>query len=335
MKKALVTGAAGFLGSHLCDRLLKEGYAVVGVDCLFCCDVRNLDEAKKSANFTCLKGDVRELPTVLAQAGIEANFDEIYSLACPASPIHYQKDPLFTLETSVLGIRHCLNLARTCGAKLLHASTSEIYGDPLVHPQVETYWGNVNTIGIRSCYDEGKRVAETYVADSIRQYGVDARLVRIFNTYGPRMHANDGRVVSNFIVQALKNEDLTIYGDGAQTRSFQYVDDLIEAWRRYMSLEKAEIASWVAREGLGAPVINTGNPGEFTIAELAQEVLAQVTESTSMLVRKSLPGDDPKKRRPDITRAKALLGWEPKVPLKEGLARTIAYFRATLASEQA
>jgi UDP-glucuronate decarboxylase len=254
-------------------------------------------------------------------------FDEIYNLACPASPIHYQKNPVETLRTSVLGMMHMLDLAHDTGAKLLHASTSEIYGDPLVHPQVESYWGNVNTIGVRSCYDEGKRVAETMAADYRRVHGTDVRLVRIFNTYGPNMHPQDGRVISNFIMQALQNRDITIYGDGSQTRSFQYCDDLVEAMRRYMEKPRAEVDAFVARHNLGTAVVNTGNPGEYTIRELAEKTLALLPESTSKIVFAPLPGDDPRKRRPDIALARELLGWEPRVPLEEGLVKTIAYFR--------
>jgi UDP-glucuronate decarboxylase len=234
------------------------------------------------------------------------------------------------MKTSVLGILNMLELAMKTKARLLHTSTSEVYGDPLVHPQVESYWGNVNTIGVRSCYDEGKRCAETLAADYRREYGVDVRIVRIFNTYGPNMHPQDGRVISNFIMQALANEDLTLFGDGLQTRSFQYCDDLIEAMRRFMTLPRETVDDFFRRHGLGAPVLNTGNPGEYTIRELAEETLRLVPESTSKLVYRPLPADDPKRRRPDITRAKELLGWEPAVPLAEGLARTIASFRAFL-----
>lgn len=329
MKKALVTGAAGFLGSHLCERLLADGFKVVGLDNLYTGSKANIAAFAANSDFTFIEGDVQDLSAALSAANVELVFDEIYNLACPASPIHYQARPLFTTETSVFGILNCLKLAKDCGAKLLHASTSEVYGDPAVHPQVETYWGNVNTIGIRSCYDEGKRVAETFVADYIREYDTDARMVRIFNTYGPRMHPQDGRVISNFIVQALAGKDITVYGDGTQTRSFQYCDDLIEAFRRYMSLDKATIRAFTVRHNLGAPVINTGNPGEYTIEELAHEVLRQIPESPSRLIREPLPGDDPKKRKPDIALAHELLdGWEPKVPLQEGLKRTIAYFRS-------
>ena len=334
MKRALVTGGAGFLGSHLCERLLNEGYQVVAVDNLYTGTRANMKAFAKNPDFTFLKadisgadggkfvGDLQELKRL--------HFDEIYNLACPASPIHYQAKPFMTTMASINGVLFCLNLAERDGAKLLHCSTSEIYGDPLVHPQEEHYWGNVNTIGIRSCYDEGKRVAETLIADRIREADVDARMVRIFNTYGPRMHPQDGRVVSNFIMQALGNRNITIFGDGSQTRSFQYCDDLINAFRAYMKLPKAKIRAFFKRHRLGSPVINTGNPGEYTIKELAEKTLKLIPESKSKLVYKPLPGDDPKKRKPDITLAKALLGWEPKVPLNEGLAKTIEYFKGTI-----
>ena len=316
MKRALVTGGAGFLGSHLCRRLFADGFEVVALDNLYTGSRRNVEDLLGHPAFRFVEGDVIDFAT-------DETFDEIYNLACPASPIHYQARPLFTTRTSVLGILNMLELAKRCGAKLLHTSTSEIYGDPLVHPQVEVYWGNVNTIGIRSCYDEGKRCAETFCADYIREFGTDVRMVRIFNTYGPAMHPQDGRVISNFIMQALSDKDITIFGDGSQTRSFQYCDDLIEAFRRYMELPVEKIRSFFAAKGLGAPVL----PGEYTIRELAEETLRQIPESKSKLVTKPLPSDDPKRRKPDITLAKELLGWEPKVPLREGLAKTIAYFR--------
>ena len=339
MKTALVTGGAGFLGSHLCERLLGEGYQVVAIDNLYTGSRANMKSFAKNPNFTFVKADVTSCGVAKLRGCGVAKFDEIYNLACPASPVHYQAKPLFTTMTSIKGVLLCLELAKRDGAKMLHCSTSEIYGDPIVHPQEEHYWGNVNTIGIRSCYDEGKRVAETLVADAIRESDVDARMVRIFNPYGPRMHPQDGRVVSNFIVQALKNRNITIYGDGSQTRSFQYCDDLIDAFRAYMRLPKTKIRAFFKRHKLGAPVINTGNPGEYTIRELAQKTIRLVNESavrlrlpatTSRLVRKPLPGDDPKKRRPDISLAKELLGWEPKVPLAEGLAKTVAYFRSNV-----
>ena len=343
MKMALVTGGAGFLGSHLCERLLGEGYRVVAIDNLYTGSKANMKSFAKNKNFTFIKADVTEIGSLGVRSGSNkvvakganglyktlngAKFSEIYNLACPASPVHYQARPLFTTMTSIKGVLFCLELAKRDGAKLLHCSTSEIYGDPVVHPQEEHYWGNVNTIGIRSCYDEGKRVAETLVSDAIREFDVDARMVGIFNTYGPRMHPQDGRVVSNFIVQALNNRNITIYGDGSQTRSFQYCDDLIDAFRAYMKLPKAKIRAFFKKHKLGAPVINTGNPGEYTIKELAQKTLKLLPTSTSRLVYKPLPGDDPKKRKPDISLAKELLGWEPKVPLAEGLAKTISYFK--------
>ena len=325
MKTALVTGGAGFLGSHLCERLLNEGYRVVAIDNLYTGSRANMRSFAKNKNFTFVKADVTDLRT--GDARLKTKFDEIYNLACPASPVHYQAKPFLTTMTSIRGALLCLELAQRDGAKMLHCSTSEVYGDPIVHPQEEHYWGNVNTIGIRSCYDEGKRVAETLMADAIRASDVDARMVRIFNTYGPRMHPQDGRVVSNFIMQALNGKNITIFGDGSQTRSFQYCDDLINAFRAYMALPKAKVRAFFKKHKLGAPVINTGNPGEYTIKELAEKTLKMLPGSKSKLVYKPLPGDDPKKRKPDITLAKALLGWEPKIPLDEGLAKTIAYFK--------
>ena len=325
MKTALVTGGAGFLGSHLCERLLNEGYRVVAIDNLYTGSRANMRSFAKNKNFTFVKADVTDLRT--GDARLKTKFDEIYNLACPASPVHYQAKPFLTTMTSIRGALLCLEWAQRNGAKMLHCSTSEVYGDPIVHPQEEHYWGNVNTIGIRSCYDEGKRVAETLIADAIRTSDVDARMVRIFNTYGPRMHPQDGRVVSNFIMQALNGKNITIFGDGSQTRSFQYCDDLINAFRAYMALPKAKVRAFFKKHKLGAPVINTGNPGEYTIKELAEKTLKMLPDSKSKLVFKPLPGDDPKKRKPDITLAKALLGWEPKIPLDEGLAKTIAYFK--------
>ena len=333
MKTALVTGGAGFLGSHLCERLLAEGFRVVALDNMYTGSRNNVAGFGASAAFALVEGGVSELDLaaldarVAAACGGPVKFDEVYNLACPASPVHYQARPTFTTLTSIRGVMLCLELARRDGASLLHTSTSEVYGDALVHPQGEHYWGNVNTIGIRSCYDEGKRVAETLLADCVREHGVDARMVRIFNTYGPRMHPQDGRVVSNFIMQALRDEDITVYGDGSQTRSFQYCDDLIDAFRAYMSLPVGKVRDFMSAHGLGAPVVNTGNPGEFTIRELAEMTLKMIPESKSRIVCRPLPGDDPKQRRPDITLAKELLGWEPKVPLADCLAKTIAYFR--------
>ena len=333
MSTALVTGGAGFLGSHLCERLLGEGYEVVALDNLYTGSADNFAAFAGNPAFTFVKGDVAELGldaldvATARRDGSARRFDEVYNLACPASPVHYQKRPVFTTMTSIRGVLLCLALARRDGAKLLHTSTSEVYGDALVHPQSEKYWGNVNTIGVRSCYDEGKRVAETLVADHIREFGVDARMVRIFNTYGPRMHPNDGRVVSNFIMQALRGEDITVYGDGSQTRSFQYCSDLIDAFRAYMRLPKDDVRSFARDHGLGAPVVNTGNPGEYTIRQLAEMTLEMMPESRSRIVYRPLPGDDPRQRRPDIALARELLGWEPRVPLSEGLAKTIEYFR--------
>ncbi len=329
MKTAVVTGGAGFLGSHLCRRLLKDGYRVLALDNLYTGTRANIADIEGDANFSFLEADISEsgLAEKIRAAATE-KIDEIYNLACPASPVHYQAKPILTMNTSILGMMQLLELARETGAKILQASTSEIYGDPLVHPQVESYWGNVNTIGIRSCYDEGKRCAETMCADYRREFGVDARMVRIFNTYGPFMHPQDGRVISNFVMQALRGEDLTIYGDGSQTRSFQYCDDLIDVMRRLMMPEKALLDAFAAKHNLGTIVINTGNPGEYTIRELAEETLRQMPESKSKLVYRPLPSDDPKRRKPDITLAKELLGWEPKIPLAEGLAKTIAYFKS-------
>lgn len=311
-KRILVTGGAGFLGSHLCERLLADGHDVLCVDNFFTGAKRNVSHLLDHPNFELMRHDVT-FP-------LYVEVDEIYNLACPASPIHYQFDPVQTTKTSVMGAINMLGLAKRVKARLLQASTSEVYGDPSVHPQPESYWGNVNTIGPRSCYDEGKRCAETLVFDYIRQHGVQAKVVRIFNTYGPRMHPNDGRVVSNFIMQALRGEDITIYGDGSQTRSFCYVDDLIEVIVRMMN----------SRPDFSGPV-NIGNPGEFTMIELAQLVI-ELTNSRSKLVNRPLPADDPKQRRPDISLAKRELDWEPQIALREGLGKTIAYFDALLKS---
>ena len=313
MKKILVTGAAGFLGSHLCDRLVEQGHKVVGLDSFFTGSKKNLDTVLRHPNFELIKHDVVD-PLALG------NLDEIYNLACPASPVHYQHDPIHTMKTSVLGALNLLELARNSNAKIFQASTSEVYGDPSVHPQTEEYWGNVNPVGIRSCYDEGKRAAETIFFDYQRTYQLKIKVVRIFNTYGPRMDVDDGRVVSNFIVQALQGNDLTIYGDGSQTRSFCYVDDLIEGFLRLMGSD----------DSVSGP-INLGNPGEFTMIELAEKVL-RLTGSKSKLVYKPLPQDDPRQRCPDITKARQSLDWQPMIALDEGLARTVAYFRRALAA---
>jgi UDP-glucuronate decarboxylase len=306
-KRILVTGGAGFLGSHLCERLVAQGHDVLCADNFFTGARRNVEHLLDSPRFELMRHDVT-FP-------LYVEVDEIYNLACPASPVHYQYDPVQTTKTSVHGAINMLGLAKRVRAKILQASTSEVYGDPEVHPQPESYWGKVNPIGSRSCYDEGKRCAETLFFDYHRQHQLRIKVVRIFNTYGPRMHPNDGRVVSNFIVQALKGEDITIYGDGRQTRSFCYVDDLIEAMNRAME----------TGDDFVGPV-NIGNPGEFTMLELAEQVIAQ-TGSASKLKFLPLPADDPKQRRPDISLAKkALGGWEPKVPLAEGLKKTIGYF---------
>ena len=307
--RCLVTGGAGFLGSHLCERLLNDGHEVICLDNYFTGRMANVAHLRDNRCFELIRHDVTE-PILL-------EVDRIFNLACPASPIHYQFNPVKTIKTSVMGAINMLGMAKRVKARILQASTSEVYGDPAVHPQTEDYWGNVNPIGIRSCYDEGKRVAETLFMDYHRQNNVDIRIVRIFNTYGPRMLMNDGRVVSNFIVQALKGEDLTIYGDGRQTRSFCYVDDLIEGFVRMMNQDK-----------IIGPV-NIGNPGEFTMLELAKEVL-DLTGSKSKIVYKPLPGDDPKMRRPNIDLAKSALGWEPTIPLRQGLEKTIVYFEELL-----
>ncbi len=310
-KKILVTGGAGFLGSHLCDRLIDQGHDVLCVDNFFTGTKRNVEHLLDHPRFELMRHDVT-FP-------LYVEVDEIFNLACPASPVHYQHDPVQTTKTSVHGAINMLGLAKRVRAKILQASTSEVYGDPEIHPQVEAYWGRVNPIGIRSCYDEGKRCAETLFFDYYRQHQLRIKVVRIFNTYGPRMHLNDGRVVSNFIVQALKGEDITIYGDGQQTRSFCYVDDLVEAMLRMMA----------TGDEIPGPV-NIGNPGEFSMLELANKVI-ELTGSASKLVRMPLPADDPKQRRPDISMAqKELGGWEPRTQLDEGLKKTIAYFDKTL-----
>jgi UDP-glucuronate decarboxylase len=307
--KILVTGGAGFLGSHLCDRLLEQGHEVICLDNFFTGSKRNVEHLLSHPRFELIRHDVI-MPLFL-------EVDRVYNLACPASPVHYQFNPVKTVKTSVMGAINMLGLAKRVKARILQASTSEVYGDPEVHPQTEDYWGHVNPIGIRSCYDEGKRVAETLCFDYHRQHGVEIRVMRIFNTYGPRMHPDDGRVVSNFIVQALRGRDITVYGDGSQTRSFCYVDDLLDGMTRLME-----------HPSLTGPV-NVGNPGEFTILRLAEEVIA-LTGSKSKIVKNPLPSDDPRQRQPDITLARKELGWEPKVQLREGLTKTIAYFEALL-----
>ena len=309
-KRVMVTGGAGFLGSHLCDRLLQDGNDVICVDNLFTGSKDNIRHLLGNPYFEFIRHDVTQ--------PIFVECDQIYNLACPASPIWYQKDPIYTFKTSVWGAMNCLGLAKRTGARVLQASTSEVYGDPEVHPQPEEYRGCVNTIGIRSCYDEGKRAAETLFFVYHRKHDVDIKVMRIFNTYGPRMDINDGRVISNFIIQALRGQDITIYGDGSQTRSFCYVDDLIEGMVRLMN----------SRDGFTGPV-NVGNPGEFTIKELA-EIVIRLTGSNSELIYQELPEDDPKQRKPNIELAKKELGWGPSVMLEEGLRKTIDYFKQCL-----
>ncbi len=308
IERILVTGGAGFLGSHLCERLVAEGHDVICLDNFFTSQKSNVEHLLNKANFELIRHDITQ-PILL-------EVDQIYHLACPAAPGHYQFNPIKTIKTSVLGSINMLGVAKRCGAKIMLASTSEIYGDPTVHPQPESYWGNVNTIGIRSCYDEGKRVAETLFMDYHRMNKVNIRIVRIFNTYGPRMHPYDGRVVSNFIRQAITGNDITIFGDGSQTRSFCYRDDLVEGFVRLMA----------GPDSFVGPV-NIGNPGEFTIKELA-ELVIEMTGAKVKLIQKPLPADDPSRRKPDITLAKKHLNWEPKVPLREGLAKTIQWFKS-------
>lgn len=305
----LVTGGAGFLGSNLCERLLNRGEKVICLDNYYTGHKSNVKEFLDNPNFELIRHDITE-PIVL-------ECDRIYNMACPASPPHYQKNPIKTMKTSVLGCMNMLGLAKRTGARIIQASTSEVYGDPLTHPQKEEYWGNVNPIGIRSCYDEGKRVGETLFFDYHRQHEVDIRIIRIFNTYGPKMDPFDGRVVSNFIVQALKGEDITIYGDGSQTRSFQYVDDLING-----------IVAMMDNDTFLGPV-NLGNPGEFTIKELAEKVVA-ATGTGSKVIYEDLPSDDPMRRKPDNSLAMEHLGWEPKIPLDEGLLKAIEYFKTVV-----
>ena len=308
MKRILVTGGAGFIGSHLCERLLNDGNDVICLDNYFTGSKDNIRHLISNDHFELVRHDITQPYT--------AEVDEIYNLACPASPVHYQHDPVKTIQTCVIGSMNMLGLAKRVGAKILQASTSEVYGDPHIHPQVEEYWGNVNPIGIRSCYDEGKRCAETLFMDYHRQNDVKIKIIRIFNTYGPRMSMNDGRVVSNFIVQALQGKDITIYGDGKQTRSFQYVDDLVEGMVRMMN----------TGNDFTGPV-NIGNPGEFTMLELAQKVI-ELTGSKSKIIFEPLPQDDPRQRKPDISLANRMLGgWQPNIKLDEGLQHTIDYFK--------
>ncbi|MDD3300555.1 MAG: SDR family oxidoreductase [Bacteroidales bacterium] len=307
MKRILVTGGAGFIGSHLCKRLLDDGHEVICLDNFFTGSKRNIVNLMDNHRFELVRHDVTQ--------PYHAEVDQIYNLACPASPVHYQYNAIKTIKTSVMGAINMLGLAKRLKAKILQASTSEVYGDPVIHPQTESYWGNVNPIGIRSCYDEGKRCAETLFMDYYRQNGVKIKILRIFNTYGPNMHPNDGRVVSNFIVQALQNKDITLYGAGNQTRSFQYIDDLVEGMVRMMGTD----------DNITGPV-NIGNPHEFTIKELAEKVV-KLTGSSSVFVNRELPMDDPKQRQPDISMAKELLGWKPNTDLDEGLVKTISYFK--------
>ena len=307
VKRILITGGAGFIGSHLCKNLVEQGYHVICLDNFFTSSKSNIEDLFKCSNFELVEHDITE--------PFDIKVDEIYNLACPASPPHYQYDPVKTVRASVLGIINMLELAKRNNAKVLQASTSEIYGNPQVHPQVESYWGNVNPIGLRSCYDEGKRCAETLMMDYYRQYGVDIRIIRIFNTYGPNMALNDGRVVSNFILQALKNEDITIYGDGSQTRSFCYVSDLINGMIKMMENSQDFIGP-----------VNLGNPSERTILDLAKLIIEQ-TEAKSKIIFKDLPSDDPIQRKPDVTLAKKMLDWTPEVDIKLGLEKTINYFR--------
>ncbi len=312
-KRILVTGGAGFLGSHLCDKLLEQGHDVICLDNLFTGTKRNIDHLHAHQRFEFMRHDVT-FP-------LYVEVDEIYNLACPASPIHYQHDPVQTTKTSVHGAINMLGLAKRLKARILQASTSEVYGDPEVHPQVEGYWGHVNPIGVRSCYDEGKRCAETLFFDYHRQHKLDIKVARIFNTYGPRMHPNDGRVVSNFIVQALQNQPITVYGDGSQSRSFCYVDNMIDGFVRLME----------SPAGFTGPV-NLGNPNEFTIRQLAEKVIA-MTGSKSEIIEKPLPSDDPTQRQPNITLARNKLGWQPDIQLEQGLVQTIAYFQELLATQ--
>lgn len=309
MKRVLVTGGAGFIGSHLCDRLIEDGHQVMCLDNLFTGSRKNIEHLLSHPRFTFIEHDV--------QKPFYAPVDWIFNLACPASPVHYQHDPVETVRTNVLGMMNMLDLAKAVGARILQASTSEVYGDPLSHPQSESYWGNVDPISRRACYDEGKRCAETLCFDYHREYKVDIRIIRIFNTYGPRMAKDDGRVVSNYVLQALRGEDVTVYGDGTYTRSFQYIDDLIEGMMRMME-----------KDGVTGPV-NVGNPDEFTIMDLAK-IVVEMIGSTSKIVHLPPAASDPKQRKPDIRLAKEMLAWEPRIPLREGLKKTIAYFESVL-----
>lgn len=311
--KVLVTGGAGFIGSHLCERLLKSGHQIICIDNLFTGSLENIRGCMSHSDFQFIHHDITE---PISLEGI----DQIFNLACPASPVHYQNNPIKTVQTNVLGTIGMLNLAHANKARILQASTSEVYGDPMVHPQREDYWGNVNPIGIRSCYDEGKRVAETLFFDYHRQLGVDIKVMRIFNTYGPNMQQNDGRVISNFIVQALQDEDITIYGHGSQTRSFCYISDLIEGMVRFMNSSSDTVGP-----------INIGNPHEITIFELANKIIS-LTDSRSAVIHKDMPDDDPKKRKPDISLASSILNWQPQIDLDSGLLETISYFKKKLKS---
>lgn len=310
MKRILVTGGAGFLGSHLTERLLSEGHEVIAADNFFTGSKKNLEPFKQNPNFEFIRHDIMN--------PLYVEVDEIYNLACPASPVHYQHNPTQTTKTSVYGAINMLGLAKRTGAKILQASTSEVYGDPEIHPQTEDYWGKVNPIGIRACYDEGKRVAETLFFDYWRKHDLEIKVIRIFNTYGPRMNANDGRVVSNFIVQALQNKDITMYGSGKQSRSFCYVDDLVTGMIAMMNSEKEVVGP-----------INLGNPNEFTMIELAEKVIA-MTGSKSPIIFERLPQDDPRQRQPDISKAKEILDWQPLVELEEGLSKTVEYFKGEI-----
>ncbi len=310
MKRVLVTGGAGFIGSHLCKLLMDKGYYVICLDNFFTGSIKNIDEYKSENNFEFINHDITH--------PLELEIDEIYNLACPASPVHYQKDPIYTWKTSIFGTYNMLQLAKRQNAILLHSSTSEVYGDPTVSPQIESYWGNVNPIGERSCYDEGKRASETIIMDYHRMYDIDIRLVRIFNTYGPKMRSDDGRVVSNFIVQAIRGDNITIYGDGSQTRSFCYVDDMTRGLISMMENDSGFIGP-----------VNLGNPGEFTIRQLAEKVI-NMTETHSKIVYNPLPPDDPKRRKPDISLAKEIIDWKPHIPLDSGLQKTFDYFKKVL-----